>query len=139
VVSYVPCAGAIVFDLRRRLLVIRRGRAPSAGTWSIPGGRCEPGETPADACTREVREETGVTVAVLRWAGRVERPAPDGRIYLIDDFVCELIDDGTRGSGGLRAGDDAEAARWVNLAEFDALPLAPGLREALFDWDLLPA
>ena len=137
--AYVPCAGGIVFDGQRRLLLIQRGQPPSAGSWSIPGGRCLVGESAADACAREVQEETGLLVSVLRWAGRVERPAPDGRRYLIDDYVCAVIagDDSDR-AAALRAGDDAVAARWVTLAEMSSLPLAPGLRAALAEWQLLP-
>jgi ADP-ribose pyrophosphatase YjhB (NUDIX family) len=135
--SYVPCAGAVVFDAQRRLLLIRRGRPPAAGSWSIPGGRCEAGETPAQACAREVREETGLTVTVLRWAGRVERPAPDGRVFLIDDFVCAPVE-GAVDPDVLQPGDDADAARWVSLAELDELPLVPGLRAALAEWNVLP-
>ncbi|HEU5267290.1 MAG TPA: NUDIX domain-containing protein [Jatrophihabitans sp.] len=137
--AYVPCAGGIVFDGRRRLLLIQRGQPPSAGSWSIPGGRCLAGESPADACVREVQEETGLPVSVLRWAGRVERAAPDGRRYLIDDFVCTVVGSTEPDEdAALRAGDDALAARWVTRAEMSALPLAPGLGAALARWQLLP-
>lgn len=131
----VPCAGAVVFDGpdgARRLLLIRRGRPPSVGRWSVPGGRCLPAEPPAECCVREVREETGLEVTVLAPAGRVERDAPDGAIYVIDDFVCRFTD------GTLRAGDDATDAAWVSQEELFDLPLAPGLAEALAAWGLLP-
>jgi ADP-ribose pyrophosphatase YjhB (NUDIX family) len=125
------CAGAIVRDDAGRLLVVQRGREPSAGRWSIPGGRCLPGEAAADACVREVREETGIEVVVLRAAGRVKRAAP-GAVYVIDDFVCTPV------GGELLAGDDARDARWVTLAEFDALPLVADLRATLAEWGCLP-
>ena len=127
-----PCAGGIVLDAGR-LLVIRRGREPSAGTWSIPGGRCEPGEAPRDACVREVAEETGLLVEVLRSAGHVIRDGPGGVRYDIEDFLCAM-----RG-GTLLAGDDATDARWVTRAELAALDTAPGLVEALASWGLLPS
>jgi 8-oxo-dGTP diphosphatase len=113
--------------------VIQRRNPPSAGQWSIPGGRCLPGEPAADACVREVAEETGLEVVVIRLAGRVELDAPGGGIYDVDDFVCE------RRGGDLRAGDDAAAARWVSLAEFTALPTPPGLYDALSGWGVLPS
>lgn len=126
------CAGGIVLDGAGRLLLIQRGQEPSTGLWSVPGGRCRPGESAPDACVREVFEETGIRVTALRLAGRVERDAPDGSVYVIDDFVC-------RADGGERvAGDDAQDARWVTLEELDALPLVPGLRAALAEWDCLP-
>ena len=128
----VPCAGGIVFDDARRLLVIRRGTPPSAGLWSIPGGRCQPGEPPATACVREVAEETGLRVQVDRHAGRVSRPGPGGVVYEIDDFVCSVLD------GDLEAASDASAARWVTASELASLALVPGLLDALATWGLLP-
>src|SRR4051794_20205753 len=85
-----PCAGGIVFDDRGRLLLVQRGRPPAIGSWTVPGGRCLPGEEPAAACVREVAEETGLAVQVLSFAGRVERDAPDGGVYVIDDFTCTV-------------------------------------------------
>lgn len=128
-----PCAGGIVLDPAGRLLVIQRGQPPSVGLWSIPGGRCLPGEPAAQTCVREVLEETGIAVSVVRLAGRVVRPSPTGGVYDIDDFVCEPL------GGQLRAGDDAADARWVSLAELEALPLAPGLYESLREWSVLPS
>ncbi len=132
-----PCAGGIVFDDAGRLLLIRRGRPPALGCWSVPGGRCRAGEAPEAACVREVAEETGLEVEVVRWAGRVRRDAPgppdgDGGVYVIDDFVCRVL------GGTLRAGDDASDARWVDADRFAASPLSPGLAEALGEWGLLP-
>jgi ADP-ribose pyrophosphatase YjhB (NUDIX family) len=121
-----------VLDLAGRLLVVQRGQDPSAGLWSIPGGRCLRGELPEHACVREVREETGIDAVVLRHAGRVERGAPGGGVYVIDDYVCAPV------GGVLLAGDDAQDARWVTLAEFDTLALVPGLRDALTQWRALP-
>jgi ADP-ribose pyrophosphatase YjhB (NUDIX family) len=128
----VPCAGGIVHDGAGRLLVIRRGQPPSAGSWSVPGGRCRPGEAAAAACVREVAEETGFEVAVVRRAGRVERAAPGGGVYVIDDFVCTLQ------GGELRAGDDAIDARWVTRAELVELDLVPDLFATLDGWGVLP-
>jgi 8-oxo-dGTP diphosphatase len=56
-------AGALVCD--GRLLVAQRARPPElAGLWELPGGKVAPGESDADALTRELREELGVDVAV---------------------------------------------------------------------------
>lgn len=128
----IPCAGGIVFDDRRRLLLIRRGRPPALGSWSLPGGRCLPGESARDACVRELAEETGLSVRVVGFAGSVVRAAPGGGSYLIDDYLCEVT------GGRLRAGDDALDARWTTLADLDLLELAPGVRDALTAWDRLP-
>jgi 8-oxo-dGTP diphosphatase len=133
VVARQPCAGGIVHDAAMRLLLIRRGQPPSEGLWSVPGGRCLPGESAVAACVREVEEETGLRVAVIRFAGRVERDAPSGGGYVIDDFACRII------GGVLAAGDDALDARWVSRSELSGLDLAPGLYAALEEWGLLPA
>jgi ADP-ribose pyrophosphatase YjhB (NUDIX family) len=128
----IAAAGGIVFDERHRLLLVLRSKPPAAGTWSVPGGRREPDEAADAACVREVAEETGLTVEVIRWAGRVRRPAPDGGQYVIDDFLCRVV------GGALRAGDDAANAGWFDLAGMTARPLAPGLLDALAGWHLLP-
>lgn len=129
----VACAGAIVLDGAGRLLLIRRGREPGRGLWSLPGGRCEPGEDAAAAAVRETYEETGLVVTAGRLVGRVERPAPGGATYVIDDLACTVT------GGTLRAGDDADEVRWVGPAELAALPVTEGLLDALVSWGVLPA
>jgi ADP-ribose pyrophosphatase YjhB (NUDIX family) len=129
----IAAAGGIVFDDHRRLLLVLRSMPPAALTWSVPGGKCEPEEQPAAACVREVGEETGLAVEIIRWAGRVHRPAPGGGEYVIDDFLCRVV------GGTLRAGDDAADAGWFDLAGMTGLPLAAGLLDSLAGWRLLPA
>lgn len=125
-------AAGIVFDDRRRLLLIRRGREPAALTWSVPGGKCLPGETAEAACVRELAEETGLLVQVERLAGRIHRPAPGGHRFVIDDFVCAVT------GGELRAGDDAIEVGWFDRGSFKRMLLAPDLATTLTDWQLLP-
>lgn len=133
-----PCAGGIVHDPAGRLLLILRGQAPAQGSWSVPGGRCRAGEPAGQACVREVAEETGLAVTVTRWVGRVERDAPGGGVYVIDDYACELVGGTLRAGDALQPGDDAADARWVDRADLDTLTLAPGLFDCLQQWDLLP-
>jgi 8-oxo-dGTP diphosphatase len=128
----VPCAGAVVHDAAGRLLLIRRAKEPGRGRWSLPGGRCEPGEEPAAAAVRETWEETGLVVRAAALVGRVELPAPSGDTYVVDDVACTVT------GGELRAGDDAADARWVTAAELAGLPMTDGLLTTLTEWDVLP-
>lgn len=133
-IKRIPCVGAVVHDDVGRLLLVLRGQEPARGCWSIPGGRVEPGESARDAVIREVREETGLDVTPSDLVGQVERDAPGGGVYVIEDFLC-------RAQGGvLVAGDDADDAAWFDAAGLDAVRdrLSPGLLDALTEWDVLP-
>ena len=55
------------------VLLVRRGKGPAAGEWSVPGGHVEMGETLHEAIVREVLEETALEVVVDRFLGFVER------------------------------------------------------------------
>jgi len=130
----VACVGGVVLDPAGRLLLVLRGQEPARGTWSVPGGRVEPGETDAEATAREVLEETGVRVEVGELVGTVEREAPDGSTYVINDYACRPLS-----SGPPVGGDDADDAGWFTPDELRALPCSPGLVEALTAWGMLPA
>lgn len=100
------------------VLLIRRGRPPRQGDWSIPGGAQELGETVEAAGRREVLEETGVEIEVTGLVAVVDSIRPDeaGRIrshYTLIDLAGEW-----RG-GALRPGDDAADCRWVPLDALD--------------------
>lgn len=128
----VLCAGAVVHDADGRILLVRRGRPPGVGLWSVPGGRVEPGESTSAAAVREVREETGLEVTAGRLLGVVERQAAPGVVYEIHDHAATLL------GGELTAGDDAAEARWVDRAALRELELAPQLADVLREWGVLP-
>jgi 8-oxo-dGTP diphosphatase len=129
--SVIPCVGAVVTDGQGRLLMIKRGREPGAGLWSIPGGRIEPGETDAEALVREMLEETGLTVQVGRLLGQVRRPGLDGAVIVIRDYTATVT------GGALCPGDDAADAAWVAAGDMDSLEITGGLIEALTEWGVL--
>ena len=86
--------GAIVFK-DASVLLIRRGKPPRQGQWSLPGGAQHLGETVRAAIEREVREETGVEIAALTLVDVVDSITPDesgGRIryhYTLVDMAAE--------------------------------------------------
>lgn len=129
----VPCVGAIVIDGAGRFLLIRRGNPPAQGQWSLPGGRVELGETHEEAVLRELREETDVVGTLGRHVGEVRRDAPDGSVYVIQDYLV-LVD----GSAIPRAGDDALDAAWFSVDQLSDLDTSPGLTEALTEWGIIP-
>ncbi len=131
-VVVVPCVGAVIGNGAGRIVVVRRRNPPSAGMWSIPGGRVEAGESLEEAVRREVREETGLDVEVADVAGRVDLPAPDGSTYAVTDFHCRPTDP----AQPLQPGDDATDARWVDKEAFGLLELSAGLAAALDTWGI---
>ena len=117
--------GAVVVD-QGRVLLVRRGREPLKGQWSLPGGMLEVGEPLTAGVVREVREETGLTVQPLELVELLDRIHRDGdRIryhYVIADYLCRVV------GGELKAASDADAVRWVERAEWNshsALKLDP--------------
>lgn len=126
--------GALIVA-ENEILLVRRGKEPSKGEWSIPGGLVRVGETLRDAVIREAREETGFRVEPLTLVELLERIFPDnqGRIryhYVLADYLCRVV------GGELNAGSDASEAIWVNHEQLDSFPLAPVtlrvIRKALY-------
>jgi 8-oxo-dGTP diphosphatase len=114
--------GAIIID-QERVLLVKRGHEPLAGSWSIPGGLLDIGETLRQAALREAVEETGLIVEVGELLGvydRIMRDA-DQRTryhYVLVDFLCRRI------SGELRAAGDAAEVRWFRRNELAKISLA---------------
>jgi 8-oxo-dGTP diphosphatase len=109
-------ADAVIFaehDDQLHVLVIRRGWPPYEDCWALPGGYVDPGEDTMQAAYRELREETGLTVAALRLVGVYANPGRDPRGRFVSFAYTTLLD-------GLRepiAGDDAKSAGWITVNE----------------------
>lgn len=121
--------GGIIFQ-KDKVLLVKRGKEPALGKWSIPGGVVRVGETLKEAVIREVYEETHLEVEVLALAKVIERifKEPDGRIsyhYILLDFLCQIK------GGDLAADSDAQEARFVPLVELSAYDLTSATREVI--------
>jgi mutator protein MutT len=117
--------GAVIVE-GGHVVLIRRGREPLLGRWSIPGGVVEAGETLRQAAIREAREETGLEVEageLLEVFESIVPGAESGKSeyhYVVIDFLCR------KKSGELRAGGDALEARWVRQNQLAELKVSEG-------------
>jgi 8-oxo-dGTP diphosphatase len=115
--------GAVIVE-KGRVLLIKRGKPPLLGEWSIPGGMLELGESLREGAEREALEETGLVVRAGDLLGVFDRIVPDETQrtlyhYVLIDFLCKII------SGNVLAAGDASDARWFTLADLSDLSL-PG-------------
>lgn len=116
-----PTAAVGVVCLRgAEVLLIRRGKAPRLGEWSLPGGRVEWGERLEAAALRELAEETGVAAEIAGLVDVVDglfgAPTVEAH-YVLVDYAARWV------SGEPAAGDDAAEARFVPLDQIDGLGL----------------
>lgn len=112
----------IVLIKNDEVLLVRRGKPPGVGQWSLPGGKQELGETAEETARRELREETGLECGPLVLAAHVDSIHRDarGRIefhYTILDFAARYV------GGEAVAGDDVREVAWARPEEFDRYEL----------------
>jgi ADP-ribose pyrophosphatase YjhB (NUDIX family) len=127
-----PGVAAIVRDDRRRVLFIRRA---DDGRWGLPAGAVDPGESPAAATIREVREETGLRVRTTRVAGvfggagfRHRYENGDEAEYTVIVFECVV-------TGGSLEPRDGEAVELRHFAPEEVPELAMPYPRSLFESD----
>jgi 8-oxo-dGTP diphosphatase len=114
-----PIVGiGIVVIKGNTVLLVRRGKPPNIGSWTLPGGAQELGETTEDAARRELLEETGIEVGKLHFAATVDNIRHDetGRVrfhYTIIDFAAEWV------AGEPVADTDVTEAVWAPLDALD--------------------
>ena len=130
----IVAVGGIIFE-GDRVLLVKRGKEPGLGQWSIPGGVVQVGETLKEAVVREVREETHLEVEALGMAKVLERifRDPGGRVayhYVLVDFLCRRL------GGTLLADSDAQETSWVPLQDLLSYQVVSTAREVIrrADW-----
>ncbi len=111
-----------------RVLIVRRGRAPARGLFTLPGGVVEAGETLAEAVMREVQEETSLTIAPVALAGHREVIGRDGdgrveRHFVILSFAARWV------SGEPVLNDELSEAHWLAPHELAELQTTDGLAQ----------
>ena len=115
--------GTVVLD-GDMVLMVQRGKPPRQGSWSLPGGAQELGETIHEAARREVREETGLEIEIFGLIDVVDSVRPDADDKI--EYHYTLIDMAGHAVGGtLMAGGDAQDCRWFTRPEIDAMDIWP--------------
>ncbi len=108
-----------------QVLLVKRGKPPLQGYWSLPGGHLETGETLAAAAAREVLEETGIATRELKQIEIVEIIDGGAERHIV------LVVFRAKGSGTPVAGDDAAEARWMALGEIPALHMVEDTKQLI--------
>lgn len=102
-----------VVDEEGRCLMIQRTKAPYIGRFAMPGGKIEVGEHPEQAVVREFREETGLDVEIVHYAGTVSEVIPvDGGLnhFLMCVFRLRTV-------GGQLCESDEGPLAWLTQSE----------------------
>lgn len=116
-----PASSAII-KRGDRLLLVRRINPPSQDMFAFPGGRGEPGETPADTALRELQEETGIVARHPQLFSTYDLPSRDSAGQLTSHFLLSVFLVEADEQAAALAADDAADAGWFTLEEIRRLP-----------------
>ena len=117
----VGCSATIFDETREKVLLTQR---MDNGRWCLPGGHMESGESAAEACEREVWEETGLKVRATRLLGVYSNPDQlviykDGNkaFFVVLNFEAQVLE------GELGLSDETTAFGWFSLKEMETMPI----------------
>jgi acetyl-CoA carboxylase carboxyl transferase subunit beta len=128
----IRAASAVIRNADGDYLLVQRATPPEKGHWTLPGGRVDPGETLEQTAIREVYEETGVVIRIVRALGQLHVPDGKGGMYEIHDYLAESL------SGEAIAGDDAADVGWFSAETLAELPLTTDLLKYLTRYGVYP-
>ena len=115
--------GALILDEYNRVfLALRSQNAKNErGTWEIPGGAVEFNETLEEAIHREVMEEFGVTISIIKRFNVVDHILPEEKQHWVaQTFLCRIV----AGVPTNKEPEKCDKVGWFSLAEAEALPLS---------------
>ena len=125
-----PSVTGVIYDAQSRVLLVRQ---TADSRWSTPGGTVEPEETPATAVVREVHEETGLEVSIVRLLGVfggphfiVQYPNGDRSQYVSAVFECAVV-----GGSPVANGDETDQLTYAGPSEFARLDCQPWLQHVM--------
>ena len=118
---------------KTKILLIKRGSRAYHGMWGFVSGKVEWGEEIKETVIREVKEETNLDVKDIKFVGRYydKKGRHPTKTMICLPHICEVT------SGELKAGDDAQDAKWFSIEEVKNMDLAFDHKQMLIDEKLI--
>ncbi len=118
---------AAIIEREGKVLLLKRRNAHGAGSWAVPGGHLEFGETPEECAVRETREEAGLTISSIRFAAITNDFFPEEKLHYITIWMRAAS---SAGEPFIAAADEADELGWFDWQNLPA-PLFLPLRNLL--------
>lgn len=110
-----PTSDAIIVNEEGKVLLAQRGRVPFMNLWGFPGGKMDYGETIEQTCVREVKEETGLDIAIdelFTIESDIDRYECEGKLHAMNvNYICHVV------GGELQTNDESLDYKWIGPDE----------------------
>ncbi len=129
----IPVSAALIFRDDRLLIAQRRAESHLGGSWEFPGGKREAGETSEECLVREIREELGVEILVMKLFEEITHEYPERSVHL-KFFICRILSGEPQPLG-------CAAFKWVaksELADYEFPAADARLLEKLITGQIFP-